>query len=86
MQIHVVFHADLCTLFCINCCLFLTLCPLFLLKVLALCSYPELLNDNMFPEDAKSRARRILQACGGSSLGMLFRYLIDCVWEGCKLR
>lgn len=41
----------------------------FFRQVLALCSYPELLNDNTFPEDAKNRARRILQSCGGSSLG-----------------
>ena len=39
-------------------------------QVLAMCSYPELLNDSSFPEDAKSRARRILQSCGGSSLGV----------------
>uniref|UniRef100_A0A8C6UYB5 alanine transaminase n=1 Tax=Neogobius melanostomus TaxID=47308 RepID=A0A8C6UYB5_9GOBI len=42
----------------------------FFRQVLALCSYPELLNlDNTFPEDAKNRARLILQSCGGSSLG-----------------
>uniref|UniRef100_A0AAY4E900 alanine transaminase n=1 Tax=Denticeps clupeoides TaxID=299321 RepID=A0AAY4E900_9TELE len=41
----------------------------FFRQVLALCSYPELLNDNKFPEDAKDRARRILQACGGGSIG-----------------
>uniref|UniRef100_A0A673BXI4 alanine transaminase n=1 Tax=Sphaeramia orbicularis TaxID=375764 RepID=A0A673BXI4_9TELE len=45
-------------------------CLLFLcFKVLALCSYPELLNDSTFPEDAKSRARHILQSCGGNSMG-----------------
>lgn len=38
-------------------------------QVLALCSYPELLEDNKFPEDAKKRARRILEACGGYSIG-----------------
>ncbi|RXM29658.1 Alanine aminotransferase 2 [Acipenser ruthenus] len=38
-------------------------------QVLALCTYPDLLNDNKFPEDAKERARRILQACGGGSIG-----------------
>lgn len=38
-------------------------------KVLALCSYPELLNDGSFPADAKSRARQILQSCGGNSIG-----------------
>lgn len=36
---------------------------------MALCSYPELLEDDKFPEDAKQRARRILQACGGRSIG-----------------
>ncbi|XP_043109983.1 alanine aminotransferase 2-like isoform X2 [Puntigrus tetrazona] len=41
----------------------------FFRQVLALCSYPDLLEDSKFPEDAKSRARRILQACGGESLG-----------------
>uniref|UniRef100_A0A8D3D714 alanine transaminase n=1 Tax=Scophthalmus maximus TaxID=52904 RepID=A0A8D3D714_SCOMX len=41
----------------------------FFRQVLALCSYPELLNDKTFPEDAKSRARRILQSCGGNSMG-----------------
>ncbi|XP_076837655.1 alanine aminotransferase 2-like isoform X2 [Brachyhypopomus gauderio] len=41
----------------------------FFRQVLALCSYPELLDDNKFPEDAKNRARRILKACGGSSIG-----------------
>ncbi|KAI9544541.1 Alanine aminotransferase 2-like [Dissostichus eleginoides] len=41
----------------------------FFRQVLALCSYPELLNDSSFPEDAKSRAQRILQSCGGNSMG-----------------
>ncbi|XP_030629705.1 alanine aminotransferase 2-like [Chanos chanos] len=41
----------------------------FLRQVLALCTYPELLEDNKFPEDAKSRARRILQSCSGGSIG-----------------
>ncbi|XP_028986688.1 alanine aminotransferase 2-like isoform X1 [Betta splendens] len=41
----------------------------FFRQVLALCSYPELLNDSTFPDDAKSRARRILQSCGGNSMG-----------------
>uniref|UniRef100_A0A7N8XI35 alanine transaminase n=1 Tax=Mastacembelus armatus TaxID=205130 RepID=A0A7N8XI35_9TELE len=41
----------------------------FFRQVLALCSYPELLNDSTFPEDAKSRAYRILQSCGGNSMG-----------------
>ncbi|TNN24737.1 Alanine aminotransferase 2-like [Liparis tanakae] len=38
-------------------------------QVLALCAYPDLLDDDKFPEDAKQRARRILDACGGHSIG-----------------
>nr|XP_033506801.1 alanine aminotransferase 2-like isoform X2 [Epinephelus lanceolatus] len=54
----------------------------FFRQVLALCSYPELLNDNTFPEDAKSRARRILQSCGGNSMGSYSASQgIDCVRE-----
>nr|XP_031295779.1 alanine aminotransferase 1 isoform X2 [Camelus dromedarius] len=41
----------------------------FLRQVLALCIHPDLLNSPDFPEDAKRRAERILQACGGHSLG-----------------
>ncbi|XP_047423735.1 alanine aminotransferase 2-like [Mugil cephalus] len=41
----------------------------FLRQVLALCAYPELLEDSKFPEDAKARARNILGACGGGSIG-----------------
>ncbi|XP_029003646.1 alanine aminotransferase 2-like [Betta splendens] len=41
----------------------------FFRQVLALCSYPDLLEDDKFPEDAKKRARRILGACGGQSIG-----------------
>eukprot|EP00066_Takifugu_rubripes_P016853 XP_011606119.1 PREDICTED: alanine aminotransferase 1 [Takifugu rubripes] len=41
----------------------------FFRQVMALCSYPELLEDDKFPDDAKQRARRILKACGGSSIG-----------------
>lgn len=40
----------------------------FLRQVLALCIHPDLLNSADFPEDAKRRAQRILQACGGHSL------------------
>lgn len=43
---------------------------------MALCAYPKLLEDNKFPEDVKNRARRILQACGGNSIGTL----CVCVW------
>nr|XP_054375278.1 alanine aminotransferase 1 isoform X1 [Pongo abelii] len=38
-------------------------------QVLALCVNPDLLSSPNFPEDAKKRAERILQACGGHSLG-----------------
>ncbi|XP_064189975.1 alanine aminotransferase 2-like isoform X2 [Anguilla rostrata] len=41
----------------------------FFRQVMAMCMYPELLDDNKFPEDAKNRARRILQSCGGCSIG-----------------
>uniref|UniRef100_A0A8C4QK04 alanine transaminase n=1 Tax=Eptatretus burgeri TaxID=7764 RepID=A0A8C4QK04_EPTBU len=41
----------------------------FLRQVVALCTYPELINQNGFPEDVKRRARKILGACGGRSLG-----------------
>ncbi|GFR85582.1 alanine aminotransferase 2 [Elysia marginata] len=38
-------------------------------QVLALCTYPELLKSNDFPEDAKAQARRILEGCKGQSIG-----------------
>ena len=38
-------------------------------QVVALCTYPELLESSLFPDDAKQRARRILDGCGGKSLG-----------------
>ncbi|PIK40079.1 hypothetical protein BSL78_23061, partial [Apostichopus japonicus] len=41
----------------------------FLRQVIALCSYPKLLEDSSFPEDAKDRAKRILNGCGGHSIG-----------------
>ncbi|XP_012668562.1 alanine aminotransferase 1 isoform X2 [Otolemur garnettii] len=41
----------------------------FLRQVLALCVNPDLLSSPNFPEDAKKRAERILQVCGGHSLG-----------------
>ncbi|CAH2297385.1 alanine aminotransferase 2 [Pelobates cultripes] len=41
----------------------------FLWKVIALCTYPELMDDPSFPLDAKLRASKILQLCGGQSLG-----------------
>uniref|UniRef100_A0A8C8RER0 Alanine aminotransferase 1 n=1 Tax=Pelusios castaneus TaxID=367368 RepID=A0A8C8RER0_9SAUR len=41
----------------------------FLRQVSALCLYPELLNNPQLPDDAKKRARRLLAACGGQSVG-----------------
>ncbi|XP_068566780.1 alanine aminotransferase 2 [Cebidichthys violaceus] len=41
----------------------------FLRQVVALCCFPELLESPAFPDDAKQRAQRILQDCGGRSLG-----------------
>ena len=41
----------------------------FLRQVLALTVSPELLDDPRYPEDAKSRARTILQGCKGGSVG-----------------
>ncbi|KAM9167086.1 alanine aminotransferase 1 isoform 1-T1 [Mergus octosetaceus] len=41
----------------------------FLRQVAALCLCPELLLQDLFPEDAKARARRLLDACAGHSAG-----------------
>merc|ERR1711976_1114568 len=41
----------------------------YLRQVVALCTYPKLLESNEFPEDAKSQARRILGSCSGGSIG-----------------
>lgn len=38
-------------------------------QVLALVSYPKLLDDPRFPEDAKERARTLLKGCRGGSMG-----------------
>ena len=37
--------------------------------MLALCTYPDLLNSNEFPSDVKNRSQRILNACRGKSVG-----------------
>ena len=39
----------------------------FIRQVLALVAYPDLLKSKEFPEDAKLRARAILQSSGGSA-------------------
>ncbi|KAK3609584.1 hypothetical protein CHS0354_038582 [Potamilus streckersoni] len=41
----------------------------FVRQVIALCTYPQLLENPMFPEDAKQRAKGILAACSGRSVG-----------------
>ena len=41
----------------------------FVRQVLALCSYPDLLQTADFPADAKQRARKILSACENGSIG-----------------
>lgn len=41
----------------------------FIRQVLALVTYPPLLDDPSFPTDAKERARTILKGCRGSSVG-----------------
>ncbi|XP_068524783.1 alanine aminotransferase 1 isoform X2 [Anas acuta] len=41
----------------------------FLRQVAALCVCPELLQQDTIPEDAKARARRLLEACAGHSAG-----------------
>lgn len=54
----------------------------FLRQVVALCTCPELLDSPVFPEDAKARARRILQGCGGNSLGSYSASQgLDCIRE-----
>lgn len=41
----------------------------FIRQVVALCAYPELMETTNFPDDVKSRARRLLKGCKGSSVG-----------------
>lgn len=41
----------------------------FIRQILALVTYPKLLNDPQFPEDTKQRARLILSGCRGGSVG-----------------
>ncbi|XP_070574599.1 alanine aminotransferase 2-like [Ptychodera flava] len=41
----------------------------FIRQVIALATYPELLSSDMFPEDAKARARRALSGCKNESVG-----------------
>ncbi|XP_041040746.1 alanine aminotransferase 2-like isoform X1 [Carcharodon carcharias] len=41
----------------------------FIRQVLAICTFPNLLCDHTVPEDARKRAKIILDACGGKSFG-----------------
>jgi len=41
----------------------------FIRQVLALVTFPELLTTDNFPDDAKKRAKDILQGCKGGSVG-----------------
>ena len=41
----------------------------YLRQVMALCAYPELMNSDMFPLDAKDKAKKLLKDCGGGSVG-----------------
>lgn len=41
----------------------------YLRQVMALCAYPELFNSDLFPLDAKDKAKKFLKACGGESVG-----------------
>ncbi|XP_049906836.1 alanine aminotransferase 2 isoform X2 [Epinephelus moara] len=52
----------------------------FLRQVVALCCFPELLDSPALPDDAKQRAQRILQDCGGHSLGSYSNSQgVDCI-------
>ncbi|RMZ97754.1 alanine aminotransferase 1, partial [Brachionus plicatilis] len=41
----------------------------FLRQVMAICSYPDLLKSDEFPQDTKDRALKLLNACRGQSVG-----------------
>eukprot|EP00062_Callorhinchus_milii_P010288 gi/632955149/ref/XP_007893327.1/ PREDICTED: alanine aminotransferase 2-like [Callorhinchus milii] len=41
----------------------------FLRQVMAVCTFPELQHDASIPEDAKHRAKKILESCDGGSIG-----------------
>lgn len=48
----------------------------FIRQVMALCAYPELINSDIFPQDVKERAQRLLDGCGGKSVGMYHSSLL----------
>jgi hypothetical protein len=39
---------------------------------MALCAYPDLLQLECFPQDVKERARSLIEACAGGSVGISF--------------
>ncbi|KRX55960.1 Alanine aminotransferase 2, partial [Trichinella sp. T9] len=41
----------------------------FIRQVVSGCTYPKLLETDLFPQDVKDRVRRLLTACGGHSVG-----------------
>lgn len=41
----------------------------FIRQVISLCTYPSLMSSDAYPSDVKEKARRILKACGGGSVG-----------------
>ncbi|VDP90035.1 unnamed protein product [Echinostoma caproni] len=54
----------------------------FFRQVMALLAFPELANDDRFPDDVKQRAFRILHSCGGGSIGSYSNSLgIQCIRE-----
>ena len=52
----------------------------FIRQVVAMLSYPKLLESDMFPDDAKEHARRILAGCKGKSVGS-YRYSYSLLLE-----
>jgi len=36
---------------------------------MALCAFPNLMNNDEFPSDVKLKAQRLLDSCGGGSVG-----------------
>lgn len=41
----------------------------YLRQVMAICTYPDLLKSDEFPEDVKQKAKELLNGCGGGSVG-----------------
>ena len=45
--------------------------------MMALCTLPDLLNDEKFPADVKERVERILSCCKGGSVGKNISFLFN---------